>query len=547
MERYLVDYIKHLVKAKQVSAILKFRGMLLLKDLVNNKHKKLIDYVEKKILKRLYEFGRSEFKENVLLQIDPVSDPVVSADFYQLVLECLDNWGSKYGETNPHYQEKRHKLMAERKLPVKNVFLNFPGPDEVLAPNDAFNHQNIESLLQEIRTIREQFTSKLLENNVANFKTREIERLFGEYQNIYQKIDNHPDKKAFVNDRMVDPHLDQFKDDLLNELIYYQSFADIYLKANSQVSNQNFYIELKNLNKNFFNKSLNIEPCLMPETAPKYVYEPEELHYYDNSMNSINKDRQDVVVENPRPYSDNKITSPGKNNMKYDGDYIYDGLKIDDEDNYSYDLDNGKNRSMSAPKNNKSKPKVIYQTNTNFEKLDKINNMTKQNQELAEAIKQLEAHKRELSQKVKDIEGEKSIRKSNVRSTSYISTPIKDKSYANEGLLNIMRNKEEQIQNLQDKIRRIEEEHARLNAPEEDFTVIRPSTPVDNKSRYRSRSNMNISAYKTEARTPKHVRNDQYKSETGGTEFVNQMYNNINKLLHKPNNRQAIKDISQVY
>lgn len=132
VERYIVDYVKGTIKDPYSAADRKFRALLLLKDLMKNRHKILIDYNEKKLQKRLYLLAKATQRENVLIIYDPKVDLKRSKDFYKLLLECLDNWGLKYGTTNPRYEEDRRKLISMNILPVGVQFINYPGSEDEL-------------------------------------------------------------------------------------------------------------------------------------------------------------------------------------------------------------------------------------------------------------------------------------------------------------------------------------------------------------------------------------------------------------------------------
>lgn len=550
IERYLVDYIKQLLKAKHINAETKFKSMLLLKDLMNNTHRVLIDYTEKKILRRLYDFARSEFKENVLLQTNPATDPKISADFYHLVLECLDSWGNKYGETNHAYYEKRYKLVTENKLPIKPFFANIPGFDEEFVYNDIsnFNEDDIETLLDDIKTVREKITLKLLQDNTTSFKSRELDQLITFYKDVYQKLDHHPEKKAFLNDGDSNPRLEELKDDLLNELIYYQTFADIYQKAIDAESNCHFYIELKNINKNFFDKSINIEPCLMPEIKNNYVYEPEELNNDDGSVDSkvqnqpiFNKqDKKERTKLTVRPDNKKRKRDKSEENVNYN----YEGLK---DDNNSYDFNDEALNSIPVHKKQPVKVKMERKQNHKYQKLDMIRNVDKENQDLNVAISKLESQKRALAIKVQNLESEKNVRRTITKSNSVVSIPLRDKTYVNEGLLNIMKSKEDQIKTLQEKIKKIEDEHIKINSHDEEFISIRQTSQLDFRNKYRSRLNLNITPHRGESNDLKCTIRRMPKNDNSGTEFVNQLYTNINKLLNKPKGRQLIKEMGNAY
>lgn len=108
----------------------KFRALLMLKDLMKMRHKILIDYTETKILRRLFTLAKAPQRQNVLIIYDPKADLKKSKDFYNLLLECIDNWGLKYGTTNPDYLEDRQKLIVQKILPVGVYFMNYPGDDD---------------------------------------------------------------------------------------------------------------------------------------------------------------------------------------------------------------------------------------------------------------------------------------------------------------------------------------------------------------------------------------------------------------------------------
>ena len=143
MERYIVDYIKATIKSPYIPAERKFRSLLLLKDLMENRHKQLVDYADKKIMRRLYLLAQSPLKENVLTTYDKRADLKYSKNFFTLLLECLDNWGLKYGATNPSYLSKRKKLVTMRLLPVALNFYNVPGNDDELLLKNADNFDQL--------------------------------------------------------------------------------------------------------------------------------------------------------------------------------------------------------------------------------------------------------------------------------------------------------------------------------------------------------------------------------------------------------------------
>lgn len=135
----MVEYVKAKIKDPYTSSERKFRALTLLKDLMNKRHKYLVDYNEKRLLKRLALLAKAPEKDNVLIIYNKRADLKYSKNFYTLLLECLDNWGLKYGATNPQYLEKRKQLIILKILPVPTNFYNNPGSDDEMVYSE-FGH-----------------------------------------------------------------------------------------------------------------------------------------------------------------------------------------------------------------------------------------------------------------------------------------------------------------------------------------------------------------------------------------------------------------------
>lgn len=140
---FLVDYIKLIIKKEKVQAEVKFRALLLLKDLLRKKHKELIKYNEKKLLQRLFLLSKGKEKDKVLLQYDIKADVRVSKDFYQLLLECMDNWGKDF-PTYKSYVNKRKRLVELQILCREEKFFKIPGSeDEMLYGQEHINDSGL--------------------------------------------------------------------------------------------------------------------------------------------------------------------------------------------------------------------------------------------------------------------------------------------------------------------------------------------------------------------------------------------------------------------
>lgn len=143
IERYFIDYTKAKIKDPSTPAEEKFRVLLLLKDMMEKQYKSIIDYNEKRLLKRLFLLAKSPQKDKVLRIYDKKADLKYSQKFYTLLLECLDNWGLKYGSTNPEYMSKRKSLIESKLLPVPRNYYNIPGDQD---ENESINYNDVDQL-----------------------------------------------------------------------------------------------------------------------------------------------------------------------------------------------------------------------------------------------------------------------------------------------------------------------------------------------------------------------------------------------------------------
>ena len=97
---------------------MKFRALLLLKDLIKGNYKNLIAYNDKKLLDRLYLLATSKYKEKCLISFNKRADMNYSKKFYHLLLECFNNWGRLFKDSNPRYFDFYNKLRKIKRIPV---------------------------------------------------------------------------------------------------------------------------------------------------------------------------------------------------------------------------------------------------------------------------------------------------------------------------------------------------------------------------------------------------------------------------------------------
>lgn len=105
---------------------------------MKTKTKKMVEYTEKKILKRLFKLASSPSNENCLRDIDPSSDQQWSAHFHQLNLETLGSWAEDFKDSHPEYFRTARKLVQMKRLPVNEKYYNFPSNQESNKVSDKY-------------------------------------------------------------------------------------------------------------------------------------------------------------------------------------------------------------------------------------------------------------------------------------------------------------------------------------------------------------------------------------------------------------------------
>ena len=128
VERYIVDYIKYIIKYTKKPSYFKFHALLMLKELMKTENEALVNYASKKILNRLYILASSPLGPRCLLVYDDKSDLKGSAYFHHLLLECLSKWGEMFTVKNQEYTSKKRALEKMGKIPIIEKYWDIPGP-----------------------------------------------------------------------------------------------------------------------------------------------------------------------------------------------------------------------------------------------------------------------------------------------------------------------------------------------------------------------------------------------------------------------------------
>jgi hypothetical protein len=110
-------------------------ALVLLKEIAKSKDMSLINYMDYKLLKRLYRLAVAKEGQNCLAVYNSQVDLAASSRFHYLLRECFTNWGSQFKSVNLNYISYTKKLMKRNLVPVQeSKYWNFP--DGVALPEN---------------------------------------------------------------------------------------------------------------------------------------------------------------------------------------------------------------------------------------------------------------------------------------------------------------------------------------------------------------------------------------------------------------------------
>lgn len=181
VERFLVDYVKELIKSTYANEAQKFNALLFLKDIMKTNNEKLLLYVDKKILNRLYLLASSNLKTKTLLQYNKNGNETWSTKFYYLLRECFDHWNNldpKYKK----YHEFYEKLSKQKLLQHSNEFWDFPLQIDT---------QKIRQQLEEVRKIRKNILDKIVDSQPRKLKSQQMNQMMDLYSNQIQELQDN--------------------------------------------------------------------------------------------------------------------------------------------------------------------------------------------------------------------------------------------------------------------------------------------------------------------------------------------------------------------
>lgn len=394
--------------------------------------------------------------------------------------------------------------------------------------------------------VRTRITDKLLDADVYDLKTFEIQQLVNLYDDTYAKVDKHQDKNNTLNNDFTEPALERQREDLLNELLYYQAFKEAFNKANDPMSGREFYSEIKNLNKNFFNQDLTIEPCIREKARPSNDA-PDYDHIMNNSLNYYNQAPPPSSFPNVRPMDPSKF-----------------------QKNYYYDDDIGRNYNDGI-KNNSIGDNLYDNYNRN-DSIEHLYNASRENlHTMPNDVKNPDGEMKDWNKILNDIPSMNNSMHKYPHSNLSLGRP---ESKYNRPSVNFIEGNHHNrnLDEINNSVRYNSPNTLKVNQPHEDRNNSRISgraannadnlhkssvrfvdndksayrSPAERRSAYR-KSRLENTFTRSSRLSGSNIHNRYKKHENSGTEFVNTLYENINRVLDKGHDRPVVRGFSAVY
>lgn len=113
-----IDALKNTIKSPRFSNREKVVALQLFRDLLKDGHRETFEIAQKRTMKRLFAIASAPQKEAILVSMNRGSSLQDSGEFYQLLLECFQNW-STMPNASPQLKEYATQLRRMGRLPVE--------------------------------------------------------------------------------------------------------------------------------------------------------------------------------------------------------------------------------------------------------------------------------------------------------------------------------------------------------------------------------------------------------------------------------------------
>lgn len=588
MEHYVVDYIKQVIKHKSAPNQYKFNALLFLKELMKQKPKQLVEYVQSKILQRLFVLASSNMAEKCLLQYNKTSDTTWSANFHHLNLETLSNWGQMFRASNQEYQKVVQKLIILRRLPIASKF--YPIPSDEILQNKSLLDQGVKGQFEMIKAQRNDIRNMLMAGEFEDLNDIHLINEITSYQNSLREFQKKPQIQSMLDNpnTIMTPSQRQFAEDVGRETVFGEQFQEVFTKLRDENSPVNFLEKFEELNGIFFdNEPINLKnqierfrnkpnvpvtqddlylernqkPSLMESGVKNQL---KDINGYNTQLESphlqkINRnerlDREkdqfrDPVIEmkkdhNPKDESYN-FNLPQDLKINKKTDYDFEDFSNDNlRDDYPQILGRKPGKSSNdLPKepspNVIGQNKVIGNDLNLSSKKQKIDVLFKENDELMRDIAMLEDKKKNLESKVQKYQVPSQLNRQN--SKNMVHSSVLNQQADGTRFYNILKTKDDHIDKLAGKISRLENEYKKMSYIGESPEL----TPSSRRHLYDD-GNLLLTPQKKEMSNRRILSGNgsdwkpsRLQSEQTGSVFVNQMYKDINRLLNKPTKNNLV-------
>lgn len=576
LEHYIVDYVKFALKHKTANNQFKFNALQLLKELMKSGSRQLTDYSQNKLLPRLFLLASSQLGDKCLLEFNKSSDPVWSANFHYLNRECLSMWGQMFKTTNPEYAKIAQKLVGMKRLPLPQKFYDCNFGGEVIPEHD--DDLGLNKKLAETRLRRKAIKDLLATGSLNNVNDIQLAKLAAAYEQTLRNFEDSSVVQKMINN--ASPNIPEKERKLAEEIgresVFGEQFREIYQDAKRSDNAVAFLQKYEEVNNIFFEN----EPIDFVQQIQMIQNRPTKDHHEQNSMDQqilqggaggisfINQDKSPPHHESPdrRPeredYNGNNYQSEkeqpiqSKRKIAREETYEFDlpqDMKINKKNDYDFeDFSNdnlreeypqlvGKTQINKASKVNLQEQRIMTESKRfpaqeiqSSSRKVKIDYLFKENDDLLKDIELLENKKRNLETKVQKY---KDPIAADRQQSKYLHASYLNSKNDGAGFFNILKTKDEHIDKLADKIKKLESEYKRVSLVNDSPDVFRNSgrklvgeheldlTPQ--KDRFGNR--------RTDVDRRNYLRGSQRTSEQTGSFFVDQMYKDINRLLNKPN------------
>lgn len=261
VNRYIVAYVKKIVKSKKIPNHIKFNALLLLKELMKTKNPALAAYNIKKFMDRLGKLSTSRNGPKVLLEYNSRSSAADSSKFYQLLMECMSHWCQQLGNFFPPYIDAQDKLIRMGRLPIPDVYYDVP--QVIIASSSVPMPEKIPDVrntLDAFKFERIKVLELLRYKGQDAFDDEEIRNEFRVYEEEKVKLDND----MYVQSLLANPTNGSAKDQELarefgNEIMMYDALKESYFRTDPYdlFAKQHFFKNVDETHKNLFGSSIN--------------------------------------------------------------------------------------------------------------------------------------------------------------------------------------------------------------------------------------------------------------------------------------------------